>query len=83
MREDPERYNCETCAHRLKYDALFGENAEALEIYRSLTSRFLGALEAQTWLLDRWTTGWPIDDTLALVQRLDVIHDVLSPDPNG
>lgn len=78
-REHPERYNCETCEYRIKHQGLWLENAEALDLYRALGTRVLGG-EGVAWLVDRWTAGWALDDVLALLERLDLIHDTLSPD---
>ena len=79
-RENPQRYNCDLCEWRRQHEQLWSENAEALDLYRRLSTRVLGG-EGVNWILDRWTADWPLDDVLALIERLDLIHDVLSPDP--
>lgn len=81
-RENADRYNCDTCVYRLKHEGLQSENVDALDLYRLMGARVLGG-EQTGWLIDRWTAGWALEDVVAMVRRLDLIHGILSPEPHG
>ncbi len=58
---------------------LFAVNARALNIYHRLCGRTIGDLGAAGWLLHVLTDGWSSDDVLDLVERLEVIREILDP----
>ncbi len=80
MREDPERFDCTTCALASWEDSLWPENGEAWRIYQTLCGRTVGILELGGPLVMRATADWPIEQLLDLLARLDVILDVLQPE---
>ena len=75
----PRRYDCTTCPLKAQTDALWLENHEAWQTYQTLCGRTVRDLELAGWLFDRLTAGWPLDETLALLHRLNVILEVLFP----
>lgn len=78
-----EKFNCDTCQVKAYRASLTAASVSALELYAALASSALSACSAQGWILDRWMAGWALDDVLAMLRRLDAIHDVLSPRPHG
>ena len=76
---DLDAFDCETCALRQRLTELDEDNQEAWGMYRRLSRRILGDLDARALTLDRLTRGWPATRFDALVDRLNVIHDVLQP----
>lgn len=79
IESDLEQFDCETCGLRAQLVALDEENQEAWQMYRRLARRILGDLDARAVALDRLTRGWPAARFEAMVDRLNVIHDVLQP----
>lgn len=60
-------------------DALWPENARALQIYRRLCGRTVVDLNLAGWLFQALTDGWSTLDVLDLVARLERIREVLDP----
>lgn len=76
---DRDAFDCEACALRQRLGDLDEDNQEAWRMYRQLSRRILGDLDARAVTLDRLTRGWPARRFDVLVDRLNVIHDVLQP----
>jgi hypothetical protein len=64
-------------------DGLWPENAEAWRVYQLLCGRTVSDCQAASLVLDRVTDGWEIERFIALVDRLDIVANVLSPHNNG
>lgn len=79
IESDLDAFDCDTCRIRQELDGLDEENRTAWTCYRKLSRRIVGDLEARGVVLDRITRGLSPDDFDALVDRLNVIHDVLQP----
>lgn len=79
----PERFNCQTCEFRKRTDGLYAANAEAWRIYQLLCGKTVRTCEVYGRALDWVTAGWSAEERVALLQRLDVILDVTSPDDDG
>lgn len=60
-------------------DGLWPENTEAWDIYQLLCGRTVRDCQSEGWLLERLTQSWELERLLALLSRLDVIANVLSP----
>jgi hypothetical protein len=61
-------------------DGLWPENAEAWHVYHLLCGRTVRDVQLEGWLLERWTAEWETDRVVSLLERLDLIAGVLSPD---
>lgn len=79
MTAQPELFDCTGCTYQAKVEALWVENADAWRMYQTLCGRTVGMLEGGWSLLDRLTEGWTEQELLDLLQRLDVILNVLQP----
>jgi hypothetical protein len=76
---DPGAYDCSTCELTQQFDGLWPENAEAWDLFNQLCGRTVREGRLEGWLLERWTTDWPMDRILGLFDRLDLIANVLTP----
>ncbi len=76
-----EAFNCLTCDLMYQIDGLWRENAEAWEVFHLLCGRTVRDIQLENWVLTKWTDGWPLERTLGLIDRLDLIGSVL--EPNG
>lgn len=56
---------------------LWRVNAEAWRIHQALGGATVGRCDLHGYVLERLTEAWPLDDVLDLLQRLDLILDVL------
>lgn len=77
---DPDRYDCANCELTGRFEGLWVDNAEAWDIFKNLSGRTVGLLEWRGALLSRITDGWPLEDVMILLRRLDLILDVLQPE---
>ena len=80
---EPERFDCSTCELKSRTEGLFLANAEAWRVYQILCGRTVRMCEAYGMALEWVTAGWSSAERLHLLQRLDVILDVISPEDNG
>jgi hypothetical protein len=64
---------------RTQLAGLDEENAAAWRLYRQLSRRVLGDLEARGVALDRLTRGWSAARFDEVIDRLNIIHDTLQP----
>lgn len=80
LKADPGRYDCTRCALKAQTQQLWRVNADAWRIYRLLCSRFVALSTLRGPLFERLTEGWPAEDVIDLVQRLDVIVNLLEPE---
>lgn len=79
MQARPAAYECRQCEREAREADLFAVNAQALNIYHRLCGRTIGDLGAAGWLLQVLTDGWSSDDVLDLVERIELIREVLDP----
>lgn len=83
MEAEPERFDCSKCELRKHTDGLYAANAEAWRIYQLLCGKTVRTCEMYGRALDWATAGWSAEERIDLLQRLDVILDVTSPDDDG
>lgn len=79
LQADPDRYDCERCELKARNDGLWQVNRDAWQVYGEIGRRVVALCDLRGAVLERLTVDWPTDDVLDLVQRLDVILDVLNP----
>ena len=79
IRENPEVYDCSQCEIAGRLHGLWRENAEAWNVYRLLSGRSVRELRSGSWLLQKYTDGWPFERITILISRLDLITNALEP----
>ena len=75
--------DCGSCEYRARQSQLWPQNAEAFNLYRALCGRTVGLLDLQGWLFLSLTDGMSGEERRDALARLDVIHEVLSPEGAG
>ena len=80
MVAEPERYACDTCEVRQRRAGLWLENAEALDLYQALAGPTVQAVSLQPYLFTRWMAGRSLEEVRAMLRRLDLVSEILSPD---
>lgn len=63
----------------LGLEGLWPENAEAWQIHQQLCGRTVKDCQLEGWLLERLTHEWETPRVVTLIERLNVIAQVLSP----
>lgn len=81
LESDPGAYDCDTCQVRTALDALSEENAEAWTLFHRLASRFLVDTHLVAEAFRLLTIDWASSDVLDLIERLNVLYDILLPPP--
>lgn len=60
---------------------LWRVNLEAWRIYQALCGRTVGVCELHGALLSKLTEEWPVENVIDLLARLDLMLDILRPEP--
>lgn len=60
-------------------EGLWAENAEAWSVFQLLCGRTVRDCQLESWVIARVTDGWEMERALDLVQRLDILANVLEP----
>lgn len=76
---DPEAFDCDGCAVREALDGLNAENAEAWEMFHRLASRFLVDAQLISTAFQQLMVGRDAADVLDVLERLEVIYDIVQP----
>ena len=74
-----ERFDCGSCPVALAVDSLDGENLRAWRIFHQIALRIVVDTHIAAVVLERVTQGWSAEDMVDLIERLNVIDDVLRP----
>lgn len=77
--EDPDLFDCDTCALRQAQTQLFPENVLAWWLYTQVATRFLVDLHAGGLALQRLTADLSSDEFSETLERLTLLYDVVCP----
>lgn len=79
IKANSQQFDCARCEHGIREEDLWAVNARALQIYRRLCGRTTVDLGLAGWLFEALTDGWSTTDVVDLVERLEVIREILDP----
>lgn len=79
MDADPEVYDCQTCEMAHQVGTLGRANAEAWAIFQRVCGRFAHEAGLMSLRLTLETDGWPAQDVIDLLDRLEIIYDEVMP----
>ncbi len=83
LEEHEEAFNCETCAVAENVEGLCASNREAWRLYRQIVTRFTVDTHTIPVALQSVTAALSQDETLDLIERLDILYGVFNPPPKG
>jgi hypothetical protein len=81
IESDPEAYDCEGCEHRMLRECLSSDDEHALRLHHQLSMRAVQDLHLTPMVFDIARLRLSEDEAAQLLDRLDLIHEHLSPAP--
>lgn len=78
---DAAVFDCDQCPVRWQLEDLAAENVEAWVMFTRLSSRFLIDAHLIGDAFRHLTAGRDAEDILDILERLEVIYDILQPPP--
>lgn len=79
METDHAAFDCETCPVACQQATLDTANTEAWGLYRRLHNRFALDMHVMADLFRALVSGWPPEDIVDALERMDVMHGVFHP----
>ena len=80
IRGQPDLYDCTAC-YPARLELLWPENLRAWSCYQTLCGRTVRTLQLHEWVLSQESAELTPAERDTLVGRLDLILDVLQPEP--
>lgn len=77
--DDPAVYDCDGCVMAQELGALDRDNAEAWGLFHRVCGRFAHEAGLMGMRVNLETDGWPAQDVLDLLDRLEIIYHHLVP----
>lgn len=79
LEQESEAFDCETCPLAQAQQHLSPENAEAWRLFNLCGARVSVQWNLSGWILQRACERWTVDETMDVIERLDVILAELAP----